>query len=617
MSSYRRTKKLPVAETKEIEVGVHYLRVSSIRQTHTAVDIDPDGNSIATQRRACDAKAASMGVTVAEEFVEPGKSAQTVDKRPQFRDMLAYIAKHPEVRYIFVYSRSRAFRNVEDAVLTRRQLRGLGVKIISTKEDFGTSLEAEFMETISDSMNDLQNRKNADNIRQSMAHKARSGGTIGHAPIGYRNVRVEIDGKQVNTVHLDPDRAPLVRALFELYASGEYTAMDLRETAEDLGLRARSIGQWKAERPLSLNSIYRVLADPYYAGYTVYENELFTGRHQPIVSQQLFDRVQDVLEAHSNRGIHHQQHHHYLKGLLFCARCHEAGRTRRLIYTEAKGRNGTIYPYYVCRGRQLDGCDLPHLRAETIERKIEDHYSTLSLTQAHADELQDAFEEAITNELQLMRDLATELNKELAKLDEQENRLLDALSEGDFPREKIRERLNTITRRRATVSERLVSTRSELDSGLATLTSLIQSMTNLQDLYRWATDDARQRINQALLDAVYVNDAATLTDEKGTPALELLRDAQKAFRSTNDPVAEILARPTVHAPEDDETPGQKMAGGSKTHLLVELPGIEPGSSGAESGLLRVQCVRSLFSASVLGRTRHRQAQSRKSPDRVT
>jgi hypothetical protein len=142
-------------------------------------------------------------------------------------------------------------------------------------------------------------------------------------------------------------------------------------------------------------------------------------------------------------------------------------------------------------------------------------------------------------------------------------------------------------------------------------------MTNLQDPYRWATDDARQRINQALLDAVYVNDAATLTDEKGTPALELLRDAQKAFRSTNDPVAEILARPTVHAPEDDETPGQKMAGGSKTHLLVELPGIEPGSSGAESGLLRVQCVRSLFSASVLGRTRHRQAQSRKSPDRVT
>lgn len=50
---------------------------------------------------------------------------------------------------------------------------------------------------------------------------------------------------------------------------------------------------------------------------------------------------------------------------------------------------------------------------------------------------------------------------------------------------------------------------------------------------------------------------------------------------------------------------------------VELPGIEPGSSGAESGLLRVQCVMALFSAPVLGRTRHRQAQSRKSPDRVT
>jgi hypothetical protein len=48
-------------------------------------------------------------------------------------------------------------------------------------------------------------------------------------------------------------------------------------------------------------------------------------------------------------------------------------------------------------------------------------------------------------------------------------------------------------------------------------------------------------------------------------------------------------------------------------LVVELAGIEPASSSAEPGLLRVQFVLSLFSAPGLARTRPRQAQSGKSP----
>ncbi|WP_067855607.1 hypothetical protein [Aeromicrobium erythreum] len=277
--------------------------------------------------------------------------------------------------------------------------------------------------------------------------------------------------------------------------------------------------------------------------------------------------------------------------MLFCSRCHDAGRTRRLIYTEAKGRNGNLYPFYVCRGRQLDGCNLPHLRAETLERKIEDHYSTLSLTPAHADQLNTAFQQAITNELQLIHDLAAELRRELAKLDEQENRLLDVLSDGDFPREKIRERLSTITRRSAAVAERLANNRTELGSGLAALTDLIDSMTSLQDFYRWATNDARQRINQSLLDTAFVDETSTVIRTQGTAALELLRDVEGAVQPDTTSVQAILDRPTRHAPEDDETPGQKMAGGSKTHLLVELPGsLRQPLRGTGWGPLDSQCL---------------------------
>lgn len=97
------------------EKAVLLLRVSTKKQLDTAIDIDPDGLSIATQRDHGNAKAAAMGVEVATEFVEPGYSAKTIDKRPVFRDLLRYLGDHPEVRYVIVYMRSRAFRNRFDA----------------------------------------------------------------------------------------------------------------------------------------------------------------------------------------------------------------------------------------------------------------------------------------------------------------------------------------------------------------------------------------------------------------------------------------------------------------------------------------------------------------------
>src|SRR5689334_12794978 len=118
--------------------AVSYLRVSSKRQMDTAADIDADGNSIATQRDYVGRKAAALGTGIRQEFLEPGTSAQTIEKRAVFRQLLRYIAEHPgEIDYVIIYMRSRAFRNYVDAGVTERQLSKLGVKLVSAKEDFG------------------------------------------------------------------------------------------------------------------------------------------------------------------------------------------------------------------------------------------------------------------------------------------------------------------------------------------------------------------------------------------------------------------------------------------------------------------------------------------------
>ena len=68
-----REQPIPRPDSFEPEQAVFYLRVSTPRQMETALDIDPDGLSISTQRQICQEKAAAMGVNVAATFVEPGK----------------------------------------------------------------------------------------------------------------------------------------------------------------------------------------------------------------------------------------------------------------------------------------------------------------------------------------------------------------------------------------------------------------------------------------------------------------------------------------------------------------------------------------------------------------
>lgn len=120
--------------------AVLYLRVSTPRQLHTAADLDEDGNSIATQRVESLRRARELKVTVVREFLEPGHSAQTINKRPEFKSLLRYLDAHSEVKYVIIYMRSRVFRNFTDAAITKRQLLEKGVRLISAKEEFGEGL---------------------------------------------------------------------------------------------------------------------------------------------------------------------------------------------------------------------------------------------------------------------------------------------------------------------------------------------------------------------------------------------------------------------------------------------------------------------------------------------
>lgn len=437
--------------------AVLYLRVSTQRQLRTAADIDPDGNSIATQREATRKRAKRLNAPIAQEFVEPGHSAQSIAKRPVFRELLHYLEEHPEVGYVIIYMRSRVFRNQTDAAITKRILASMDVKLISAKEEFGEGYMADAMEAITDIMNEVQVRQSGEDISNKMLHKAKNGGTTGRAPLGYLNVRKEVDGHLINSIDLDPKRAPLIRWAFEQYATGDYSLTRLQQDLAEQGFTTRRTVKWE-EKAVSRGQIGLILRDPYYLGMITYKGQVFPGRHEALVTSELFDRVQRVLDARKQRNQRDIVHNHFLRGLMRCGRCEKQGRSRQLIYSRATNSHGTEYEYFLCAGRQDGTCDLPHLPVALVEDALLREVQVLQLSPDEIATMREHVASQLEHRLSVERAVHASVKKELAALDVKEERLLDLVAEGSLGTDKVRERIGKLQVQRAALIQRLSST---------------------------------------------------------------------------------------------------------------------------------------------------------------
>jgi site-specific DNA recombinase len=134
------------------------------------------------------------------------------------------------------------------------------------------------------------------------------------AKIGYKNVRINYEGREVRTIDIDPERAPFVTMAFELYATGNYSFPELRDALTDAGLRTKGNRRY-GPRPISMHSLGNMLRDRYYLGYITYDGIEYPGRHEPLIDLELFEKVQKVLYAERNAGTRERVHDHYLKDL--------------------------------------------------------------------------------------------------------------------------------------------------------------------------------------------------------------------------------------------------------------------------------------------------------------
>jgi site-specific DNA recombinase len=329
-------------------VALIYLRVSTKEQLENL--------SMEVQESRCREWCRGRGIEIARIFHDDGVSARTV-LRPSFQEMLAFIkSKRGAVGYVVVHDLSRFARNMENQIEVMSELRSVGTLLRSVMEELDETAAGNMIANMHGLMNQFFSDRNAERTRVGMEKSARIGRFPFKAPLGYLNVRATRDSANLIP---DPERAPLVRKGFELYASGTMSRAELLRQLTNLGLRTQ------AGKKLTAQTLEKLLRNPAFAGWVEIPSwgVKNRGTWEPLVSQELFDRVQDIMDGKRIAVVPHIRNNEDFPLRVF-VRCGACGTP--LAGSWNKGRSKR-YPNYRCRNAN---CKAVHIRKEALERQF-------------------------------------------------------------------------------------------------------------------------------------------------------------------------------------------------------------------------------------------------------
>lgn len=336
--------------------AVIYARYSSENQRE---------ESIEGQVRECSELAARMGLTVVEIYADRALSGK-YDDRPEFQRMIADSAKR-QFAFVIVYKIDRFARNKADSAIYKTLLKKNGVKVLYSNENIPDTPEGIVLESVLEGFAEYFSANLAVNVRRGMKENALKCKTSGaRPPLGFRKV----DG----FLQIDPETAPIVRMVFEMYAA--------RKPTKSI-CRALKLAGYKtaAGDDFCSTSIRVILENEKYKGTFVFNADMkkgdvvrVEGGCPAIVEPALFDLVQKIragkkLKPRLDTG----SHFYLLAGLVKCC----GGG----IYV-GNAKQGSKYKYYRCERRHdhLDcSCGHYYLNCNRLDVPILDYISSVLL----------------------------------------------------------------------------------------------------------------------------------------------------------------------------------------------------------------------------------------------
>lgn len=315
-----------------------YCRVSTVMQVE-------EGFSLGEQEERLRNYCKALGLKNLKVFRDGGFSGSNID-RPALQSLIRAVEKH-QVEKVIVYKLDRLSRSQKDTLmLIEDTFLKNGCDFVSISENFDTSTPfGRAMIGILSVFAQLEREQIKE--RMMMGKEAR-------AKLGKYSTSTVLVGYDYENGELVPNEYEkmLIVRVFTEYANGK-RVFSIRRDLNAEGL-FHKYGKW------SDSTVNRVLNNKTYIGYIKHSSKWYKGTHEPLVSEELFDKCQKMLErVHEENKLLNRRlgkSNSYLAGVLYCGRC-GAKYSRRSAFAYYKGEK-LNYTYYICNSRSKANKDL-------------------------------------------------------------------------------------------------------------------------------------------------------------------------------------------------------------------------------------------------------------------
>ena len=486
-----------MTHTEQPTGAVLYLRVSTEEQANSALSLP---NQESTCRNGWRGKGDIMAV-----FTDPGESGRSAD-RPEFMRMQAFCKAHRrEVSYVVVQDLSRFARYLPDQADAIAALLDCGVRVRSI---FEPNVDETAAGKLAANIHGAFNQYFSDSLSERMRDRCRAAVQAGRwpwsAPLGYRNVQSK-DGPNIVP---DPETAPLILRAFELFATEVYTRSDVLRIITDAGLRTRKGNK------LTAQTFYETLSKKVYAGYIELNgHEPVRGLHRPIVTQELFERVQDVLSGRKLASTPKRKHNEAfpLKPFVHCEACGTP-----LTGGFARSKTGKLYPRYWCR---KPGCRAVKLSREALESQFVELLGRLSPNPETVSEFPKVAARVWAAQQESAEKNSHKLSTRLQEQKRLKSELLRAKLRGEVSQDDYQQANGEFAREIADLERQLREIGAASTSADAFMQFCELSLADLAGLWQRASDGQKRRVQTLLFKTTLAYSSITKSLNPGNTSL--------------------------------------------------------------------------------------------------
>lgn len=321
-------------------------------------------------------------------------SAKDSGQRPVFNEIIKDI-RGGRYSGILTWAPDRLSRNAGDLrSLVDLIDQKLLVEVRTFGQKFTDSPSEKFLLMILGAQGKLENDQKSVNVKRGLRMRCEMGLWPAPAPTGYLTEK-RIDRK--GHVIVDPQRAPVVKQMFEKVAYEHWSGRKIYHWLKfDMNFRSVT-----SNKPLTLSNIYRLLQLTFYYGtfeYPVGSGNFYTGKHQPIITRELFEKTQEQLKR--DRITRGESKEFAFTRLITCGLC-GSGVSAQEKFKEIKSLKTTArYVYYGCtRARDLN-CKNKYLREEELVQQL---ISLISKIDFNESEIKKRFDDEVKRHARFQR----------------------------------------------------------------------------------------------------------------------------------------------------------------------------------------------------------------------